>query len=525
MPLSLPQLWSSLPLAFWVWLVHMIAYHGIALGFEACDRKGALKRFKLRNVDRLSYGKLLRRVLFNQIVILLPAMLLCQVAGLAFVGPAHLSILMFLAGILLMGIGHDIVQYATHRWLLHDARLRWLGHSVHHATGASKAISAMYMSSADFFLNIVCPYLIPLVLIGGGGSDILFHMLTMGLGVIGGLYEHSGYDFGAARRGLLRFVPASLISSHAHAQHHRRSSVSFSDGFGSRAFATRCSVPVGIAASVVEKYGIAIVANDKVLKWLYAFLESWHLTNRATPLYIIPYDENDAQTRHAANVYGATMVDAELDEIDALAKRLYPLTPGRRRRLRKLQSLALPLDQVIYLDADIVLFRDFSPLFGKLAKGSSEFIIASTSPDYVYNDAGQAHELFQNATLFNDGFFSTSSRLLNVGDFIRTIDENEKLFHAVRKRGGLFAQPLVNFVVHSKGLAVRSLSETLPNASDESFYKPLSAHFAEDGLPVDDKGREIYFCHWAGAVGMPRGGIFDPAWQAYYDGAVRRMKQ
>ena len=37
----------------------------------------------------------------------------------------------------------------------------------------------------------------------------------------------------AARRSLLRFVPASLISSHAHAQHHRRSSVSFSDGFGS----------------------------------------------------------------------------------------------------------------------------------------------------------------------------------------------------------------------------------------------------------------------------------------------------
>src|SRR3569833_736786 len=91
----------------------------------------------------------------------------------------------------------------------------------------------MYMSSADFFLNIVCHYLIHLMLIGGGGSDVLFHMLTMGLCVIGGLYEHSGYDFGSLRQGALRFLPESLISSHAHGQHHRRSSVSFSDGFGS----------------------------------------------------------------------------------------------------------------------------------------------------------------------------------------------------------------------------------------------------------------------------------------------------
>ena len=97
------------------------------------------------------------------------------------------------------------------------------------------------MSSGDFVLNIVLPYLLPLILIGGGGSDVLFHMLTMALGVVGGLYEHSGYDFGIIRQDrptswsgrLLALIPLSLISSHAHGQHHRRSSVSFSDGFGS----------------------------------------------------------------------------------------------------------------------------------------------------------------------------------------------------------------------------------------------------------------------------------------------------
>jgi sterol desaturase/sphingolipid hydroxylase (fatty acid hydroxylase superfamily) len=223
------HLFAALPLALWIWAIHMLAFHSLGLGFAACDRYGALARFKLRRSDRLSYGRILRRVLINQTFILLPAMLLCQYAGLAYAGPPHLSILMFLGGLVLMALGHDIVQYAGHRWLLHHPRLRWLGHGLHHATGASKSISAMYMSGPDFFLNIVCPYLVPLVLIGGGGSDILFHIVTIGLGVVGGLYEHSGYDFAVALKG----VPASFISSHAHGQHHRRSTVSFSDGFGS----------------------------------------------------------------------------------------------------------------------------------------------------------------------------------------------------------------------------------------------------------------------------------------------------
>jgi sterol desaturase/sphingolipid hydroxylase (fatty acid hydroxylase superfamily) len=231
------SLFSAVPLALWVWMVHMLAYHGLALGFEWCDRNGALKRFKRRNIDRLSYGHILRRVLINQIFVLLPAMLLCQYAGLAYVGAPHLSLAMFTGGLVAMSVGHDVVQYAAHRWLLHHPRLRWLGHSLHHATGASKSISALYMSSGDFFLNIVCPYLVPLILIGGGGSDVLFHLLTMGLGVIGGLYEHSGYDFGPQpgiqAAGLMRLLPASITSSHAHGEHHRRFSVSFSDGFGS----------------------------------------------------------------------------------------------------------------------------------------------------------------------------------------------------------------------------------------------------------------------------------------------------
>jgi sterol desaturase/sphingolipid hydroxylase (fatty acid hydroxylase superfamily) len=231
-----------LPLSLLTFLVMMAAYHGIGFLFELSDRNGWLKSSKVRNIDRLSYAEMMPRILANQVFVLLPSMLFLQWVGLAFTGPEHLSPIRFILSMIAMGIGHDIVQYIAHRGILHRPKLmKLLGHAVHHSTGASKSVSACYMSYPDFFLEITLPYLIPLVVIGGGGSDIFFQFLVAGLGAFGGLYEHSGYDFAAPFRKtqfyqrLPGFAKAieGLITSHAHAEHHRRFNVSFSDGFGS----------------------------------------------------------------------------------------------------------------------------------------------------------------------------------------------------------------------------------------------------------------------------------------------------
>jgi sterol desaturase/sphingolipid hydroxylase (fatty acid hydroxylase superfamily) len=234
------QLQTELPLSVLVWAGHMVVFHTVGLAFEWSDRSGALRRFKLRKRDRLGYLDFLPRVLFNQTFVLLPAMVICEELGIAFVGAPRIGLGFAAIAVPLMTIGHDIVQYGAHRFLLHNRCFHWLGHNLHHSTGASKSISACYMSAPDFFLEIVCPYLVPLILIGGGSADIRFQLLVACLGAVGGLYEHSGYDFAARlktatswRAWLLRLVPASLISSHAHGEHHRRSRVSFSDGFGS----------------------------------------------------------------------------------------------------------------------------------------------------------------------------------------------------------------------------------------------------------------------------------------------------
>jgi sterol desaturase/sphingolipid hydroxylase (fatty acid hydroxylase superfamily) len=234
---SLVTPWLALPISVVVWAGQMIVFHAMGFGFELCDRTGTLHQYKVRRNDRLSYGAALPRVLFNQCCVLLPAMWLCEKSGLAFVGSPKISLTFAVAALVLMTIGHDIVQYTAHRWLLHNAQFRWLKHDLHHATGASRAITACYMSAPDFFLTIVAPYLVPLIVIGGGTANVAFQLVVACLGAVGGLYEHSGYDFSSGLKAVSRRwmapVPASIVSSHAHGEHHRRSRVSFSDGFGS----------------------------------------------------------------------------------------------------------------------------------------------------------------------------------------------------------------------------------------------------------------------------------------------------
>lgn len=272
-----------------------------------------------------------------------------------------------------------------------------------------------------------------------------------------------------------------------------------------------------------KRYGIAIVGNDKIIDWLLPFLESYRATNSALPIYLIPYDDNIVQTRRAAEIYGATFVEEEPTEIDKLANELYPgIFNNNRRRLRKLQALALPLDEVAYVDVDVILFRDFSPVFGKLEAGKTEFIVASPSFEYVYNDRRSAYPFLNDVLLFNDGFWVTSNKYLKLSDFIETMARDAEIFHDVRKRGQLFAQPLVNFVTHRRGVKISLLPNVVSNASHESFYKAPGITFS-GGKPLDPDGKEIYFCHWAGATALPSRGTFDPAWTEFSKAAWARF--
>ena len=283
------------------------------------------------------------------------------------------------------------------------------------------------------------------------------------------------------------------------------------------------SAAVATTVNSETSCGVAIVANDRVIDWLLAFLESYRETNAPIPLHLIPFDDNVTQTRRAARVYGAHFFEGDMARIDALAKRLYPFFPQHRRRLRKLQALTLPCDRVIYMDVDTIVFRNLETVFGALSPGEADFVVASPSDEYVFNKRQADYPFLRGVMRFNDGFFLTSRHVLSLADFERVIDADEAVFHRVRKRGMLFAQPLVNFVVRRLGLKVGTLADRVANASNESYYKAQGVEMGESG-PLDWQGRDIYFAHWAGASSRPKSRIFDSRWHEYAKRARERIK-
>ncbi|KAF6003509.1 hypothetical protein F1559_001556 [Cyanidiococcus yangmingshanensis] len=219
---------SGLPLSLTCFFGHFCFFHLGCLVFELLDKKGWLAGYKEFKGDQQRYLELLSQVLFNQFFILLPAMFLSETFGIAFDSldrqnqPLRHSVWEYIPQAAWMTIGHDLFFYLGHRFLLHSAwGYHFFRHDVHHSTKASIALSSMYMASSDYLLEICVPYLVPLCLLK---ADAAFHFFAIALGSLGGMYEHSGYNFWPRLPGL---------STMAHGMHHTRYNCSFSDGVGS----------------------------------------------------------------------------------------------------------------------------------------------------------------------------------------------------------------------------------------------------------------------------------------------------
>lgn len=272
-----------------------------------------------------------------------------------------------------------------------------------------------------------------------------------------------------------------------------------------------------------KRYGVAILANDGIYDWLLPFLESFREHNPTLPAYLIPFDNNMARSTRAAAAYDIQVITDDLAPIDRMAWNVYPFFwRGFRRRLRKFHCLALPLDEVLYIDVDTIAFRDFTPLFGHVKPGESDFVIASRSPSWVYNDKRADYPDLAEAIRFSDGFFVTSPSILSRDRMIELMRRDRRIFRRVRKPK-TFAQPVANFTVHRLGLKIASLTELLPWASTESYYLAKGVELTPTG-PKDKNGRDIFFAHWAGARVLPTDKTtFDPLWVDYAARAARRV--
>lgn len=215
-------------------IMFLVFFHSVAFMFEFFDRTGTFRDYKIfqPTPNTPSYRKMLPQVFFNQVFVMFPLMLLWTRLGLSYdpsrdAPPGILSLaLSYLSCATIAPLIHEVLFYVPHRFVLHSHwGFKYLKHWLHHSSRAHSAISAMYMAPVDFTLECVLPYLVPLAVLTRFSLLTRTHAVIMlPIGALGGLYEHSGYNF---------FPAVDFLDTRTHGLHHAFHNCSFADGFGS----------------------------------------------------------------------------------------------------------------------------------------------------------------------------------------------------------------------------------------------------------------------------------------------------
>jgi hypothetical protein len=198
---------------------------------------------------------------------------------------------------------------------------------------------------------------------------------------------------------------------------------------------------------------VFFLANDKVLENSIKLLSSMKFHGFNNKIYYIPFNDDMEFTRKAFASYGGECYDVDLDEIDALAHKIYDRDPPAKPypyclgKVRKLSFLTYP-GPAVYLDSDCVVTSK-PELFNDVFRMSMPGIgYINTSPEGVYEDVPAAAQLRSRSTYLTSGMISKSAATISISDIDHLLDEdNIARYLAVRHRGGYVDQPLWNFLV------------------------------------------------------------------------------
>ena len=213
--------------------------------------------------------------------------------------------------------------------------------------------------------------------------------------------------------------------------------------------------------------GIYLLANDPYTEWIVALLESVRSWNPDVAIYLIPFDDRFSAVASLSDRYQLTIYDdPTLEWLDEVGRRLAParggdgLPPGV---YRKLAAFWGPLDEFLFVDADVVVTCEVSVLLEALARSPAEVLyMHDAPPDAVYARGSRLWERSSRAVLFNTGVWAATRGLLGTETVAAVTDELEpykdEILHSdqtvichLLDRTGIGAAPFASVEISTDG--------------------------------------------------------------------------
>ncbi len=239
--------------------------------------------------------------------------------------------------------------------------------------------------------------------------------------------------------------------------------------------------------------GVYFLANDFVLEFAIAFLNSFRTYNPAVPLCLVPYDDDTQKLRRLADRYEFRVWEdrATLKRCDQISRCFHPQVLGQYRKLALWDG---PFDEFLYIDTDTVVLSsvdfvfDFLPAFSFVA-GVSDLprLRRWVWKESIYRAAALTDG--QIAFAANTGFLASHRGSLSLDG----IEAELPRALALAQHMELFCaeQPLLNYLIVTSSEPHTSLSAL--RASGRRDLPIL--RWAGSDRPI---GRQVLLVHWAG---------------------------
>jgi len=259
----------------------------------------------------------------------------------------------------------------------------------------------------------------------------------------------------------------------------------------------------------MTRTGVYCMSNDGFADWTIAFLESFRRYNPTTELIIVPFDDRIDRIAALAPRYNFTLLQDEplLQRLDRIGNDLFHEDYPRLRRQKMIRKFAVfhgPLDQFLYLDADIVALSRLDLLMGKLLGSGADFSFFDTSTEFVYADLSfRRHmEAEFGSRSFSSGSFISSRGFIaleELSEVCREKDRLKRVFHPLTSD-----QPYLNYLVDVKRAKVAASYEIVPELLPGTWAGEGPVDIGAKRLrklgtgPVTRGGKTLPFLHWAG---------------------------